>query len=120
MISNNTSLVEGETALLACVGYSVSGVDISWSFNGQTVQNNSLVTIFEEEVQRGSKIFKKSFLQLCGVVLSDAGGYTCVVSNIFGEIMATNFTVQLMVVMAEGKGFMPLIFFLLMLFFVSS
>lgn len=103
LISNDTSLVEGETALIACVGYSVSGVDIFWSFNGQTVQNNSLVSIYEEEVQRGSKVFKKSFLQLCGVALSDAGGYTCVVSNNFGEIMTTNFTVQLNVIMAEGR-----------------
>ena len=80
-LSNNTSLVEGETALLVCVGYSRIDVEISWSLNGQTVQNSSLVTIYEEEVVRGSRTFTKSFLQLCSMELSDAGDYTCEVTN---------------------------------------
>ena len=80
-ISNSTSLVEGETALLVCVGYSRIDVDISWSLNGQTVQNSSLVTIYEEEIVQGSRTFTKSFLQLCSLELSDAGEYTCEVTN---------------------------------------
>ena len=80
-ISNSTSLFERETALLVCVGYSRIDVDISWSLNGQTVQNSSLVTIYEEETVRGSRTFTKSFLQLCSVELSDAGDYTCEVTN---------------------------------------
>ena len=80
-LSNDTSLVEGETVLLACVGSSRIDVDISWSLNGQTVQNSSLVTIYEEEVVQGSRTFKQSFLQLCSLELSDAGDYTCEVTN---------------------------------------
>ena len=80
-ISNSSSLVEGETALLVCVGYSRIDVEISWSLNGQTLQNSSLVTIYEEEVVRSSRTFKQSFLQLCSLELSDAGDYTCEVTN---------------------------------------
>lgn len=88
-ISNDTSLEEGETALLACVG---TGTEISWSINGQTVVNTSRVTIYEEEVVQGSRTFKQSFLQLCTLEISDTGIYTCEVTN--GQITA-NATVTL-------------------------
>ena len=67
--------------MLVCVGYSRIDVDISWSLNGQTVQNSTLVTINEVEVVRDSRTFKQSFLQLCNLALSDAGDYTCEVTN---------------------------------------
>jgi len=78
VISNDTSLTLGETALLACVG---SDADISWSFNGQVISNTSLVTIYEKEVVYGTRVFKQFFLQLCNLMHSNAGDYTCVVTN---------------------------------------
>ena len=81
IISNHTSLSEGETALLACVGYGLPSVEITWMRGGQTISNSSLVSISEEDVVQGERLFKQSFLQICSVEMADAGAYTCVVSN---------------------------------------
>ena len=93
-ISNDTSAKEGETTLLACVGFGEPDVDISWSFNGAPVVNTSLVTIYEEEVVQGRRNFKQSFLQMCSLALSDAGDYTCIISN---SVTMDNATTQLTV-----------------------
>ena len=93
-ISNDTSLLEGETALLACVGYSEDDVEVTWARNGATVVNSSLVFTYQEEAVEGGRVFKQSFLQLCSVEVADSGAYTCVVNN--GQISA-NSSVQLTV-----------------------
>ncbi len=90
IISNYTSLSEGETALLACVGYGLPSVEISWMRDGQTVMNSSLVSIAEEDVTQGERLFKQSFLQICSVEMADAGEYTCIVSN--GEVSVNSST----------------------------
>jgi len=94
VISNDSSLVEGETALLACVGYGQPDVEITWVRDGETVMNSTLITIYEEDIVQGERLFKQSFLQLCSVDLVHSGGYTCVASN--GE-RSVNSTVQLTV-----------------------
>ena len=94
MISNDTTLRAGETALLACVGFGEPDVEISWSFNGAPVTNTSLITIYEEDVVQGERLFKQSFLQICSLAESDAGSYTCVVSDGF---TTANSTTQLTV-----------------------
>ena len=71
----------GDTAFLVCVGYGQPNVEISWTLNGEVVTNDSLVTIYEEEVSQGGRLFKQSFLELCSLELSDSGIYTCTVSN---------------------------------------
>ena len=68
---------------------------ISWIFNGALVANTSRVTIHEEAIAEGQGTFKQSFLQLSNLALSDAGSYTCVISN---GLRAANSTVQLLVV----------------------
>ena len=92
VISNDTTLNAGETALLACVAFGEADVEISWSFNGAPVVNTSLVTINEEDVVNGGRSFKQSFLQICSLSASDAGGYTCIASS--GQA-AANATTQL-------------------------
>ena len=92
MISNDTALRTGETALLACVGF---GEEISWTFNGAPVVNTSFVTICEEDVVQGERIFKQSFLQIRSLVEADAGGYTCITSDGY---TTTNATTQLTVI----------------------
>ena len=80
-ISNDTVLRRGKTALMACVGFGEPGVEISWSFNGAPVVNTSLISIYEEDLVQGERIFKQSFLKICSLVKADAGGYTCIVSD---------------------------------------
>ena len=99
VISNDVSLTAGETALLSCVGYGLPNVEITWSRNGEVVMNSSRVNVSEKEVTRGGRLFLQSFLDLCSVEVSDAGNYTCTVSN--GEL-ATNASTQLSV---TGKNF---------------
>ena len=100
MISNDTSLTVGDTALLTCVGYGQPDVQITWSRNGENIMNTSLISIYEEEVTQGGRLFKQSFLQLCNIEVSDAGSYVCTVSN--GEDTTNgegtnNATVQLLI-----------------------
>ena len=89
VISNDAALREGETALLACVGFGEPEVEISWSFNGAPVVSTSLVTIGEEDVVQGERIFKQSFLQICSLAEANAGGYTCIASDGFTTDNAT-------------------------------
>jgi hypothetical protein len=92
VISNDTSLGTGETASLACVGVGDPTVEITWSFNGSPVSSTSLITIHEEDIAQGERIFKQSFLQICRLTESDAGEYTCVAR---GGFTTANATVQL-------------------------
>ena len=94
VISNDASLTAGDTALLTCVGYGQPDVQITWSKNGEVIMNSSLITTHETNVTRGGRLYKQSYLDLCSVEVSDAGTYTCTVSN--GEI-ATNASTQLSV-----------------------
>ena len=110
MISNSTTLRTGETALLACVSFGEPDVEISWSFNGAPVVNTSLVTIYEEGVVQGERIFKQSFLQICSLAEADAGGYTCIASDGF---TTDNATTQLTVT----RKFINVLFLLLNFFF---
>lgn len=72
---------QGETATLTCVGYGRPTADITWVRDGQTISNSSLISISEQELIQNGLLFKQSFLQLCSVRISDAGMYTCVVSD---------------------------------------
>ena len=80
MISNVTSPDAGHTALLVCVGHGLPDPEITWSFNGEPLANTSLTTIYEKAVP-GREMFKQSILQLCSVNTSQAGRYTCSVTN---------------------------------------
>ena len=88
LISNDTSLTVGETALLTCVGYGQPNVEITWSRNGE-IMNGSEVAIYEEEVIQGGRRFKQSFLELCNLQGPDAGNYVCTVSNGQATVSAT-------------------------------
>jgi hypothetical protein len=83
------SLSTGDTALLACVGFGEPEVDITWLVNGAPVANTSLTTINEDDIVQGDRILKQFFLQICNLAKSDAGDYTCVVSDGFATANAT-------------------------------
>ena len=84
----------GETAVLICVGFGQPSVDITWSRDGQVISNSSLVTIYEEDLSQGGRVFKQSFLQLCSLRMSDSGQYTCTVNN---GLSSVNSSVELSV-----------------------
>lgn len=80
-ISEATRAAQGETAVLTCLAYGRPRADITWGFNNQRVENSSLVIITEDEAVVGGVLLKRSFLQICSVLISDTGNYTCSVSN---------------------------------------
>ena len=80
-ISNDTSLNVGGTAVLICVGYGQPSVDITWTKDGQIISNSSLVSVYEEDLAQGGRVFKQSFLQLCSLKMENSGSYVCSVSN---------------------------------------
>ena len=88
--------------MLICVGYGLPNVDITWSRDGQIISNSSLVSIYEEDLAQGGRVFKQSFLQLCSLQMSDSGVYTCSVSN---GLSSVNSTVELSVVGTSLKQF---------------
>ena len=92
VISNDTSVDEGEAVSLTCVGYGTPYIEIQWIRNGETLSNTSVISIHEEEIMLGNWIFTQSFLQLCSLALTDSGSYTCVVSN---GIISVNSSVDL-------------------------
>ena len=94
IISNDTSVDAGESAVLICVGYGQPNVDITWSRDGQVISNSYLVSVYEEDLAQGGRVFKQSFLQLCSLQMSDSGVYTCSVSN---GLSSVNSTVELSV-----------------------
>lgn len=81
IISNDTSVVEGSTTFLTCVGSGQPDVEITWNNDGKIVINSSLITIYEEDINQGGTQFKLSILQLCSLEIVDSGGYTCIISN---------------------------------------
>jgi len=81
-ISNSTTVESGQATVLVCVGYGgAADVNITWSYEGQTISNDSLRTVMEETLEQGGRTFKHSYLQLCSVQASQSGNYTCSVSN---------------------------------------
>lgn len=81
VISFDSLVSAGETTILVCVTYSEGDEQIAWSRNGVPITTSSLISISEEDATIGGRVFKQSFLELCSVSVSDAGGYTCTVSN---------------------------------------
>ena len=81
MISSHTSATEGETALLACIGYGLPDVEVTWLHNGGIIVNSSLSYVSEEDVVQERRLLRQSFLQICDVEVTNAGVYTCIVSN---------------------------------------
>lgn len=81
-LSNHTSLSEGGTALLTCVGYGTPDVEVSWSFNNETVTNSPTVTVISDErVLPEQGVMRQSTLQICDAdEISSTGEYMCIIS----------------------------------------
>jgi hypothetical protein len=81
LISSDLALREGESTLLTCMGFGDPDVELSWMFNGTRLANTSLTAIHEGETTQRGRLYRQSFLQLCGLVMSDGGAYTCIADN---------------------------------------
>lgn len=94
-ISNTSALIEGQTSLLLCIGWGRPSVEITWALNDQNVAlNSSLISVSEEDIVQGERLFKQSVLKICSTEVADAGTYTCIVSN---NDTSTNSTTELTV-----------------------
>lgn len=96
-ISSDTALSLGETAVLTCIGYAIPLVQVAWMHNGHNITNTSTVTITEADIVLSNALFRQSSLKICSVRPTDAGTYTCTVTNIRTDIEAST------VVSAAGK-----------------
>lgn len=81
MISNDTAVTFGGTALLTCIGYAIPMVEVSWMLDGRTITNSTAVTITEADVALSGALFKQSVLQICSISPTQSGTYTCAVTN---------------------------------------
>lgn len=81
LVSNHTTLLQGQSALLTCIGWGEPEFQITWSRNNQIEMNSSLISIYEREFFHAGRLLKQSFLEICSAALQDIGLYTCNVSN---------------------------------------
>ena len=100
-ISDDTTVGGGGTAVLACLGVGELDVEIGWSFNGAPIRNTSVSVLYEEEYLRGGRIYKHSFVELCGISTSAFGEYTCTIRN---SRRSASSTVQLIRGVTNGKN----------------
>lgn len=93
-ISDLTRLTEGEAALLTCIAYGTPYVEITWTFNNETVTNSSqvLITSVEYLLEDGEMIMA-STLQICDAGVTNSGEYTCIAS---AGPLSNNATTQLL------------------------
>ena len=86
--------MEGETAILTCIGYGLPDVTVTWSRYDQPLDNSSLVLILEDEFYQAGKLFIQSFLHICGARVTDFGPYTCTIDSGFVSLdISTELTV---------------------------
>ncbi len=76
-MSDAIAIKTGESAQLICVGYPADHVNITWSYNNQSISEANGITVREEILPNG----KKSILEYSSMNLQDAGPRKCTVSN---------------------------------------
>ena len=96
----NTSVVAGNTIVMACVGSGSPTPSLNWSRNGMELTNDSRFTIYNELVTENGVTFIESILEICSIGEADAGEYTCAVANQAG---ADTVTVQVTVTGSGGE-----------------
>lgn len=98
-ISEDTSLLVDDSTILTCVGFGTPDVEIDWrKDNGPLIQNSSSISVYQNEVTQGGRLYKKSFLEIFGLMTSDSGNYTCRITNGQSTIDATT---QLVIVICK-------------------
>ena len=78
--------------LASCSGTGFPHPSITWTHNGQTLENGSRITIYESAVEEDGRLRSVlSMLEVCSVRVSDGGIYECIVANRLANDSA-NFT----------------------------
>ena len=98
----NSTVVEGSTLLLTCVGFGEPTPSVTWSTGGVQLSNNSRITIYEELVTENGVDFVQSILEICSAEEADGGQYSCTVGNALSNV-SVNF--ELSVTAAGGMTF---------------
>ena len=80
---------------LACTATGRPYPTIQWYRDGLLLMNESLTTIYSEEVEQNGLLFTTSILEVCSVGADDIGTYSCVASNSAGND-SFEFDVQVM------------------------
>ena len=86
---------EGDTVALACTATGRPYPTIQWYKDGVLLTNESLTTIYNEEVEQNGLFFTTSILEVCSVGADDRGSYSCMASNSAGND-SFDFDVQVM------------------------
>ena len=72
------------------VGY--PELSVSWSHDGDSIENSTRITIYEEEDNLAGQLYIQSILEVCSVSVMDGGIYKCTATN--GVVYSSsNFTV---------------------------
>ena len=86
---------EGDTVALACTATGRPYPTIQWYKNGALLTDESLTTIYNEEVEQNGLLFTTSILEVCNVSTDDRGTYSCVAKNPAGND-TSEFDIQVM------------------------
>ena len=70
---------------LACTATGRPYATIQWYKDGVLLTNDSLTTIYNEEIEQNGLLFTTSILELCSVGADDRGTYSCVAENLVGN-----------------------------------
>ena len=65
---------------------------ISWSHDGDPIENSTRITIYEEEHNLAGQLYIQSILEVCSVSVMDGRIYECIATNGVDN-SSSNFTV---------------------------
>ena len=101
VIAPDSSEVDaGNTAIFTCVGLSDPPPNITWTFNGDVLSNDSTISVYTQLVNQGGTVFVLSMLELCGATEKSSGLYACVATDGEGRSTSADFS---LFVMQPGK-----------------
>ena len=83
----DTVVMTGQAALLACVAYGVPQPSVMWSKGTGTVSlsNSSQISIREQLLNQSGFIYVRSILEICNTNAAHSGEYSCTADNGVGN-----------------------------------
>jgi len=81
----DTVVMTGQAALLACVAYGVPQPSIMWSKGAVSLSNSSQISIREQLLNQSGFIYVRSILEICNTNAAHSGEYSCTADNGVGN-----------------------------------